>query len=120
MISFKCGLILLRYASIYSVFSYPHYFHIHFHYSTYSYYLIKIFFFLLKKAPNIPDYSLFGCFIFFCQSRKISYTSNYVVKKSCERDNMDGNDMKISLKMKNKGKLSIEKDTMKSKRVITD
>ena len=42
---------------------------------TYSYRFIIIFF-MLKKVPNISNYSTFNSFIFFFQSKKISYIIN--------------------------------------------
>ena len=40
---------------------------------TYSCWFVIIFFFsILKKIPNIPYYSVFDCFIFFFQFKKIS------------------------------------------------
>ena len=41
----------------------------------YSYWFMIIFF-MLKKVPNISDYSIFSCFILFFQSEKISYIFN--------------------------------------------
>ena len=95
MISFKYGLILFRFSSIDSViFLSPL---IVTPKITYSYRFVIIFFcFMLKKVPNISNYSVFGCFtffkskknsytfncsvIYFCfQSKKISYIFNYVV-----------------------------------------
>ena len=46
---------------------------------TYSYWLMIIFFFLLKKFPNLPNYSVFDCCIFLFQSEKISFIFNYFV-----------------------------------------
>ena len=43
---------------------------------TYSYWFIIIFFFMLKKVPNISNYSIVSCFILFFQSEKIFYIFN--------------------------------------------
>ena len=43
---------------------------------TYSYWFTIIFFFVLKKVPNMSNYSSFNWFIFFFQPKKISYIFN--------------------------------------------
>ena len=42
----------------------------------YFYWFIIISFFMLKKIPNISNYSAFNCFIFIFWSKNISYTFN--------------------------------------------
>ena len=66
MISFKYVLILLIYSLIDS-----------FNSISDTYWLIMIFFFMLKKVPNIFNYYVFDCFIFFFQSKKILHICNY-------------------------------------------
>ena len=56
-----------------------YFYHLYFHiqYSYYSkYYLLLLlitFSFMLKKVPKISNFSISHCFIFFCESRKISF-----------------------------------------------
>ena len=71
MVSFKHDLILLRYFledSVFLVF-YHRYFHIQcscIPNIIYSYwFIILLFFIMLKKISNISNYSVFNCFIFF-------------------------------------------------------
>ena len=45
----------------------------------YGIYDIINFSLMLKKVPNIPNYSVFNCFAFLFQSKKISYDYNCVV-----------------------------------------
>ena len=48
-------------------------------------FIIIFFFFVLKKVPNISNYSAFDCLNFFYQSRKqISYIFNHSVSRSIE------------------------------------
>ena len=68
MISFKYGLILWSYFSIDSVLYQSPLFHVQYISApeiVYSFWFIIIFFFQLKKVPNISNYSVFNCFIFF-------------------------------------------------------
>ena len=54
---------------------YHRYFHVQYSCTpkiTYSYWFLKIFF-MLEKVPNISNYSVFDCFIFLSQSKRISY-----------------------------------------------
>ena len=79
MIAFKYGIILLRYWNecfisisivfIFNIASAPK--------VTYSDWFIIILFYLIKPICNIPYYSAFDCFFFF-ESKKISYSLNYV------------------------------------------
>ena len=84
MMSFKYGLILLRYSLTDSVlFLSRHYFHIQCNrYSkNYSDWFIIIFFFMLKKIFNTSKYSICNSFSFCFLSKNISYIFNSSVIK---------------------------------------
>ena len=77
----KDDLILLRYSSIDSVFfsiSTVFIFNMISAPKTAPYWFIIIFFFLIKKVLNIPNYSAIDCFIFFFQPKKMSYIFNCI------------------------------------------
>ena len=69
MMSFKYGVILLKYSSTDSVLFLSVFFVFNIVFTpkiTYSYWFVIIFFiFMLKKILNIYKYSIFNCFIFF-------------------------------------------------------
>ena len=68
MISFKYSLILWSYFSIDSVLYQSPLIHVQYISApeiVYSFWFIIIFFFQLKKVPNISNYSVFNCFKFF-------------------------------------------------------
>ena len=76
---FKHSLILLDIIQLIIFYFYHNYFHVQYNYYSkifYSYWLIIILSFMLKKIPNIPSYSNFNSFIFFFLSKKISYIFN--------------------------------------------
>ena len=76
---FKYSLILLDIIQLIIFYFYHNYFHVQYNYYSkifYSYWLIIILSFMLKKIPNIPSYSNFNSFIFFFLSKKISYIFN--------------------------------------------
>ena len=77
VMSFKYGLILLRYSSTDGILFLSLFFGIQYNFPqkiTYSYWFIIIFFFfMLKKMLNISEYPVFNCFSFFFKSKKISY-----------------------------------------------
>ena len=71
MISFKYCLIFLRYFKL-IVFYYRLYFYIQYDTpkTTYTNWFIIIFFFMLKKNPNISNYSVFNSFISFYSTKR--------------------------------------------------
>ena len=94
MMSFKHGLILLRYSSTDSFF---------------SYWFIIIFFLMLKKIFNISKYSIFNYFSFFFSSKTISHILNcsviqffFLKKKKKKSGNIVVNVTKIYQKLKKK------------------
>ena len=95
MMSFKHDLILLRYSSTDSFF---------------SYWFIIIFFLMLKKIFNISKYSIFNYFSFFFSSKTISQILNCSViyffffkkKKKKKSGNIVVNVTKIYQKLKKK------------------
>ena len=100
MMSFKHGLILLRYSSTDSFF---------------SYWFIIIFFLMLKKIFNISKYSIFNYFSFFFSSKTISHILNcsviqffFLKKKKKKSGNIVVNVTKIYQKLKKKSFLSKE------------